>query len=288
MNTHKISRKALILAVLGLTALVFSAGRSSAFSAVPVVNTTQNSKLDFSIVNKSGEAIFQVYIGPKGLQDWTDDIEVLRGQMLQNGASTQITFSPKETATVWDIRVVYDNDARGVFVRGVDLTRLKTLTITQDANFKTTFRYGRENAVVNSAKSKPISDSMVPTEISDIGYADKPRFLADVNNDGIKDFCRATGSTGQAPDMYLACQLGRQGGFSSNQYGFNSAKGTDFGYAGTAWMEDINGDGRMDFCRKVGTAPDTFYAAMLAGPNGFSREQYTRIRAVTGGAWVME
>lgn len=284
MNKFRISRKAMAIGLAGvfLTLLTISSNGTSASTSTSAVNVTQNSKLDFTIVNKSGEGIFKVYIGPQDLQDWTENLEILRGRMLEHGTSRGVIFSPRATATKWDIRVVYDMDARGVYVRGVDLTRLKTLTITQDANGKTTFHYTRETPTVNAAQSRAITDAMIPSEISDIGYADHPRFLADVNNDGFADYCRATGD---ASRIYLSCQLGRRTGFSVNE--FRSQGKTDFGYAGTRWMEDVNGDGRMDFCRQVGDAPNRFYAAILAEGNGFAREQYTRIEAVGGGRWAV-
>lgn len=272
------------LAVVCLTTLTVSPKRTSASTAIPAVNAVQNSKLDFTIVNKSGEAIFKVYIGPQGLQDWTENMEILHGKMLENGTSRGVIFNPRTTATIWDIRVVYDVDARGVFLRGVDLTRLKTLTITQQ-NGTTMFNYAREAPAANAAQARPISDSMVPRDITDPGYADRPRFLADVNKDGFKDYCRATGD---ASRIHLSCLLGGQYGFGENSYEFRSPGNTDFGYAGTSWMQDVNGDGRMDYCRQVGDEPNSFYAAILAEANGFAREQYTRIRNTGGSSWVVE
>jgi hypothetical protein len=126
---------------------------------------------------------------------------------------------------------------------------------------------------------------MVPADITDPGYAHRPRFLADVNKDGFKDYCRATGD---ASLIHLSCLLGGRYGFGVNSYEFKSSGKTDFGYTGTSWMQDVNGDGRLDYCRQVGDHPNTFHAAILAGSNGFAREQYTRIRNVGGGNWVVE
>jgi len=244
-----------------LAVLAVSSNGTPASANASVVNATQNSKLDFTIVNKSGEAIFKVYIGVEGLQDWTENMEILHGRMLDNGTSRGVIFNPRATATLWDIRVVYDMDARGVFLRGVDLARLKTLTITQDQNGKTTFHYAREAPAANAAQAMPISDSMVPRDITDPGYADRPRFLVDVNKDGFKDYCRATGD---ASRIYFSCILGGRSGFGENSYEFKSPGRTDFGYSRTTWMQDVNGDGRMDFCRQVGDQPNTFYGAILA------------------------
>lgn len=106
-----------------------------------------------------------------------------------------------------------------------------------------------------------------------------------MNNDGIKDYCR---TVGDAPNIFLSCQLGRRLGFSPNPYEFSSeAVKTDFGHAGSVWMEDVNKVGRMDYCRQVGADPNRFYAALLAGPSGFSKQRYTRIKKVDRVGWVV-
>ena len=143
MISYKINHKVLVigLAVGCLIVLACSTSRTStAATAAPVVNIAQNKCLDFTIVNKSGEAIHQVYIAAPGVQDWTDENEVLKGKMLDNGGSVPLMFTPTDTNKIRDFRVVYDMDNRGVYLRGVDVSRFKTLTIVQN-NGKTTFRY---------------------------------------------------------------------------------------------------------------------------------------------------
>lgn len=143
----KINHRVLVVGlavILGISMLALPSSGVSASTTTPVVNAAQNRRLDFTIVNRSGEAIAQIYVGPTGLQDWTDDMEVLKGALLENGESTEITFSPGVREAVWDIRVVYDMDSRAggdVYVRRIDLSRVRTLTVLQDANGRTTFRY---------------------------------------------------------------------------------------------------------------------------------------------------
>jgi hypothetical protein len=142
MISYKINHKALVIGlVVGcLIVLACSTSRTStAATAAPVVNIAENKCLDFTVVNKSGEEIHQIYMGPGVVEDWTDR-EILKGKMLGIGGSTPVTFGPSETVTMWDIKVVYDMDNRAVIVRDVDVSRFKTLTIVQN-NGKTSVRY---------------------------------------------------------------------------------------------------------------------------------------------------
>ena len=140
-------------------------------------------------------------------------------------------------------------------------------------------------ALVQTARktySKPIQ--FVPEGTTDAGSDRFPRFLADVNGDGVRDYCRVVGNP-----PFLSCQLGKEdGGFRAERYGFNSEAGIDFGNPSMEqWMEDVNGDGRADFCRWVGT--QRFAAALLAGEDAFASkaDQYTRIKQV-GSRWKVE
>lgn len=102
----------------------------------------------------------------------------------------------------------------------------------------------------------------------DRGYAHF-RQLADVNGDGHDDYCRFVGDS---PNVFLACDLGTASGFSSNR--FNSIQGIDQGYAHFRQLADVNGDGRADYCRFVGSSPNVFLSCNLAGTSSFSTSQY--------------
>jgi hypothetical protein len=100
----------------------------------------------------------------------------------------------------------------------------------------------------------------------DQGYAWLPRVLADVNGDGRADFCRFVGND---PDIFLSCALATPTGFD-DEHPFNSARRIDQGYRSLPQvLADVNGDGRADFCRFVGNAPDVFLSCALATPTGF-------------------
>jgi hypothetical protein len=111
----------------------------------------------------------------------------------------------------------------------------------------------------------------VPGFIVDEGLPDL-RQLADANGDGLLDYCRFVGN---APDVFLSCQLGTSDGvFSKEPYGFNSIKGLDRGFPPRA-MLDVNGDNRADFCRYIGDPQLPHLSCVPAESDGFSSEQYT-------------
>ncbi|AFY57563.1 hypothetical protein Riv7116_5167 [Rivularia sp. PCC 7116] len=108
---------------------------------------------------------------------------------------------------------------------------------------------------------------------TDLGYQNRPRLWGDVNQDGKQDFCRFVGSR---KEEFLSCHLAQGNGFSSNKYGFNSIKGIDRGYDNLPqWMQDVNRDGRDDFCRFVGNGGEIKPVCNLARKSGFDTNQYT-------------
>jgi hypothetical protein len=108
----------------------------------------------------------------------------------------------------------------------------------------------------------------------DPGHGDLPRYLADVNGDNRADYCRFVGDT-PMPNVFLSCNLAEATGFSSNQYGFNSIRGLDFGHEHLPrTFIDINKDGRADFCRYTGVKPAIHLSCILATIGGFDPNQY--------------
>ena len=99
-----------------------------------------------------------------------------------------------------------------------------------------------------------------------------PRFMADVNGDGRADFCRFFDAyvRDSLPTLSCALQTGTGFGVTAGGYYFNSAPGIDVGHGDVQrFMADVNGDGRADYCRFVGTAPNISFSCALAGANGF-------------------
>jgi hypothetical protein len=108
------------------------------------------------------------------------------------------------------------------------------------------------------------------------GYSNLPRGFRDVNSDGKADFCRFDGPPGKVQEY---CNPAFSKGFGDDSQriltGNTDPKsvlppGTDLGYnyLPQAFV-DVNGDGRLDYCRFVGDVPTIYIACMLGKSNGF-------------------
>lgn len=58
---------------------------------------------DFTLVNQTGVDIHRVFIAPNHVRDWGSD--VMGRDILPDGSSVLITFSPGDRSIYWDIRV---------------------------------------------------------------------------------------------------------------------------------------------------------------------------------------
>jgi len=89
--------KPLIAAALALVAV-----------ASVTVTTAQRRNLDFTLVNKTGLDINEVYLSPTSDSEWGED--VMGKDILANGEKVDITFSSAETECNWDLKVVDEDD----------------------------------------------------------------------------------------------------------------------------------------------------------------------------------
>ncbi|MFN8559924.1 MAG: hypothetical protein U0531_22085 [Dehalococcoidia bacterium] len=83
---------------------------------------------DFTLVNRSGVTIFEVYVGPSHEPDWGDDI--LGSDVIIPGESLDVYFSRYDGNTgscLYDIRVVGADGSEGVLYE-VNLCTTTTVT----------------------------------------------------------------------------------------------------------------------------------------------------------------
>lgn len=80
---------------------------------------------DFTLVNKTGVEIYALYVTPHNADDWGDDI--LGVDTLAVGDTLEITFSRKEKAKLWDLRV---EDEDGNFIEWERLNLLEISKVT--------------------------------------------------------------------------------------------------------------------------------------------------------------
>jgi hypothetical protein len=101
-----------VVAMLAITMLLSSA----AFA---------QGKQDFTVVNKTGVIISELYVSPHSADDWEEDI--LGQDVLANDDSVDITFSPKERAKLWDLKIV---DSKGNSLEWENLNLLEISKVT--------------------------------------------------------------------------------------------------------------------------------------------------------------
>ena len=114
----------------------------------------------------------------------------------------------------------------------------------------------------------------LPNGAKDAGFDGFPKFSCDINLDGREDYGRFVGSENK-PFLSFAIQKAN-GTFT--HYGFNASAGMDIGYHNLEvpdpWLEDVNGDGLLDYCRYVGST-NIRAAACLNNGSGFDvNKQY--------------
>lgn len=101
--------------------------------------TASNAELDFTLVNKTGYAIKEVSVGPTSTDQWTADMEILKGRSFADGATMEVEFSPKAKAAKWDVKVEWADGSGSVEWLDLDLTTIEKLTLKYNkATDKTT------------------------------------------------------------------------------------------------------------------------------------------------------
>jgi hypothetical protein len=96
----------------------------------------QEAKQDFTLVNKTGYVISEVYVSPSKADDWQED--VMGQDVLDDDGSVDISFHRSEHSCKWDLKVVYKVDNTTAEWHGIDLCSVSTITIHYNANTDTT------------------------------------------------------------------------------------------------------------------------------------------------------
>ncbi|XP_072166440.1 uncharacterized protein [Diadema setosum] len=108
-----------------------------------------------------------------------------------------------------------------------------------------------------------------PSSVEERGLVQFFRGWADVQGQGApNDYCRVVRTDGKP---FLSCHLAGSEGQDVMAYTSPnpSVEWFDPGYSNTWYMKDEDGDGRDDYCRCVGSVPNTIVVCMKAGMNGF-------------------
>jgi hypothetical protein len=100
---------------LTLSLLAASAVLLLSLSTVTFAAAQQRKNLDFTLVNKTGVDIMEVYLSPTSDDEWGSD--VMGKDILENGQKVDITFSSAETECNWDLKVVDEDDDEIVWTK---------------------------------------------------------------------------------------------------------------------------------------------------------------------------
>jgi hypothetical protein len=90
----------------------------------------QQAKQDFTLVNKTGYALSEVYVSPNKSDDWEEDI--LGRDVMENGDSVHISFQRANKSCLWDLKVVYQDDDSESYWEEIDLCSVSRITIMYD------------------------------------------------------------------------------------------------------------------------------------------------------------
>lgn len=89
--------------------------------------SAQNRKLDFTLENRTGSTIMELYVSAASTNDWEEDI--LGVDVLADGESVTITFSRNEKAVLFDIKIL-DEDADTFEWFEIPLNEVNVLTLS--------------------------------------------------------------------------------------------------------------------------------------------------------------
>ncbi len=137
------------------------------------------------------------------------------------------------------------------------------------------YGFGRHNEVEKEAyEFQDKADKIIKAHkmgVSDKGYENSLRQFVDINGDGKIDYCREVGNH---PNTFIACATINSNGILE-EYGYEIR---DKGYENSIrQFKDVNGDGKVDYCREVGNHPNTFIACATINSNGILEEYGLRL-----------
>ncbi len=94
-----------------------------------LVATLHAGKQDFTLINKTGFDLHEVYVSPHGSGDWQDD--VLGHTVLPEGATVKINFERQIKGKDWDLKVV-DKAGKATTWEKLDLLEISKVTLHFD------------------------------------------------------------------------------------------------------------------------------------------------------------
>jgi hypothetical protein len=90
----------------------------------------EEAKQDFSLVNKTGYEIKEIYVSPSKSSDWEEDI--LGEGVFGDKEAREIHFHRDVKTCHWDLKVVYTEDSSSAIWTDIDLCSVEKITIRYD------------------------------------------------------------------------------------------------------------------------------------------------------------
>ena len=107
--------------------LVTAFGAFALFAILAPLAAAQG-KQDFTLYNRTGMAITEMYVSPASADEWGDDI--LGIDTLANGDDTTIQFSYRERVAFWDIKLIDENGKEHMRYK-FNLLNISEITVTK-------------------------------------------------------------------------------------------------------------------------------------------------------------
>lgn len=85
-------------------------------------------KQDFTLYNRTGLSITEMYVSPASADEWGEDI--LGIDTLASGDDTTIHFSPRERVASWDIKLIDENGKEHMRYK-FNLLNISEITVTK-------------------------------------------------------------------------------------------------------------------------------------------------------------
>jgi len=92
--------------------------------------------LDFSLLNRTGYVISEVYVSSASSNDWEED--VMGSDVLANSESVDIEFEQGSKGCQWDMKVVYDDGEEAVW-ENLNLCSTSKVSLRYDRKKGTTW-----------------------------------------------------------------------------------------------------------------------------------------------------
>ncbi len=85
---------------------------------------------DFTLVNRTGYELKELYVSPNKASDWQED--VLGRDTLEDGQSVRVHFKAQTKTCKWDLKVVYTDDDSSAIWSDINLCEVEKITIRYD------------------------------------------------------------------------------------------------------------------------------------------------------------